>query len=274
LALTDHDTLSGLEEAKAAADQAGMILVPGVEISVTWNEKTVHIVGLHVNYTSQALQDSLAGLHDFRAWRAQEMGRRLAKHGIKDAFEGAKALSNGRLVSRTHFARFLVQQGFATNERQVFKHFLVPGKPGHVPSQWAKLEDAMNWILQAGGQPVLAHPARYRMGYQTLRQLISVFRQAGGCALEVVSSSHSWENQAAMARLATEFKLRSSAGSDFHNPQTAWMALGHLPKLPEGCVPIWQDWSYDKPDLTGSNLTGFDSTEPNLIGPDLTANST
>jgi hypothetical protein len=173
------------------------------------------------------------------------MGRRLAKHGIADAFAGAKALSNGNLISRTHFARFLVQRGFATSEKQVFKHFLVPGKPGHVPSQWAKLEDAMHWILQAGGQPVLAHPARYKISKQSLRQLIGIFREAGGCALEVVSSSHTLENQLAIAQLATEFKLRSSAGSDLHDPQTTWMTFGHLPKLPEGCTPIWQDWGYD-----------------------------
>ncbi|KOR29703.1 phosphoesterase [Achromatium sp. WMS1] len=246
LALTDHDTLDGLAEAQATADQHDIIFVPGVEISVTWHNTTIHVVGLHVNHTSQTLQNYLNGLHGFRRWRAQEIGHRLAKHGITNAFEGAEALSNGKLIGRSHFARFLVQQGFASNEKQVFKHFLVPGKPGHVPSQWAKLEDAIAWILQAGGQAILAHPGRYKINQQVLRQLVGLFKEMGGCALEVISSSHTWDKQIIMARLANEFKLLSSVGSDFHNPQNAWMTFGSLPALPAGCIPIWQDWGYTK----------------------------
>jgi hypothetical protein len=251
LALTDHDTLEGLEAAAIAARREGIGWVPGVEISVTWRGLTVHLVGLHVDASCPMLREGLACLRGFRAWRAKEIGRRLADQGIKGAFEGARALSNGHLVSRTHFARFLVQRGLATDERQVFKHFLVRGKPGYVPGQWAALGAAIGWIRQAGGQAVLAHPARYSLTRSKLRRLIGEFREAGGCALEVVSGSHSREDCLAMARHATDFELLSSVGSDFHDPRSPWIELGRLPALPDGCVPIWRDW--DGPDREASS---------------------
>lgn len=247
LALTDHDTTEGIAEAKIAADQIGIILVPGVEISVTWGNITVHLVGLGIDHANAKLQQELAGLRKFRAWRAEEIGRRLAKHNIHMAFEGAKNISNGTLISRTHFARFLVQQGFATEERQVFKHFLVPGKPGHVPGEWAKLDQAVDWIKQAGGQAVLAHPGRYKISHDNLRLLITEFRAAGGQAIEVVSGSHCPEDNHAMARLALEFEVLSSAGSDFHRLGANWHELGRLPQLPSGCIPVWRDWPAAKP---------------------------
>lgn len=234
--------MDGLEEAAIAARQAGIVFIPGIEISVTWVGCTIHVVGLHVDATCSLLQTGLAELRKFRAWRAEEIGRRLAQHNIPMAYEGAKALSNGDLISRTHFARFLMQQGFATDERQVFKHFLTNGKPGHVSGQWATLDNAIQWIHHAGGQAVLAHPARYNLTYNGLRQLIEKFKELGGVALEVISSSHNSEECMNMARLTKEFGLLSSAGSDFHNPKTALFEPGQLPKLPDGCIPIWQDW--------------------------------
>jgi len=242
LALTDHDTTEGLDAAAAAAGAVEMELVPGVEISVTWGGQTVHIVGLHIDRCDRTLQEGLARLREFRDWRAQEIGRRLAKRDIPGAFEGARALSNGRLISRTHFARFLAQKGVAKDEREVFKHFLVNGKPGHVPGRWAELEEAVGWIRGAGGQAVIAHPARYRMTRSKLRRLIGEFAEVGGVALEVVSGSHSRDEYFTMARQAGEFGLLSSAGSDFHGPENPWIELGRLPPLPEGCVPVWRDW--------------------------------
>jgi len=242
LALPDHDTPEGLGAAAATAGAAGMELVPGVEISVTWGGQTVHIVGLHIDRRDRTLQEGLARLREFRDWRAQEIGRRLAKRDIPGAFEGARALSNGRLISRTHFARFLAQKGIAKDEREVFKHFLVKGKPGHVPGRWAKLEAAVGWIRGAGGQAVIAHPARYRMTRSKLRRLIGEFAEVGGVALEVVSGSHSRDEYFVMARHAGELGLLSSAGSDFHGPENPWIELGRLPPLPEGCVPVWRDW--------------------------------
>jgi len=243
LALTDHDTLEGLAAGGVAARREGIGWVPGVEVSVTWSGHTIHLVGLHVDADCPALLEGLAGLRGFRTWRAEEIGRRLAGHGIEGALEGARGLSNGHLISRTHFARLLVQRGVAANERQVFKHFLVQGKPGHVPGQWAALGDAVGWIRQAGGQAVLAHPARYKLTRGKLRRLIGEFREAGGQALEVVSGSHSRDDCLTMARHAADFGLLGSAGSDFHDPQSPWIELGRLPELPDGCVPVWRDWS-------------------------------
>lgn len=242
LALTDHDTTAGIEEAAGAADDAGISLIPGVEVSVTWSRQTVHIVGLGVEPSHQGLREGLQELCEFRHWRAEEIGRRLHKAGIPDAYEAALAHSNGTLVSRTHFARMLVQRGIVEDERRVFKRYLVEGKPGHVPGEWAKLEDALAWIHAAGGQAVVAHPARYRMTRSKLRRLISEFRELGGEAIEVISGSHNRDDYHNMAKLSQEFELLASAGSDFHSPENPWVALGRLPLLPVGCRPVWSGW--------------------------------
>jgi predicted metal-dependent phosphoesterase TrpH len=242
LALTDHDTTEGVDGALVAAAERAIHLVPGVEISVTWGGQTVHVLGLGVQPQYQPLEDGLARLRGFRAWRAEEIGRRLAKRGIENAFEGARALSNGRLISRTHFARLLVQRGKAADPRDVFKRFLVHGKPGHVPGQWAALERAVCWIRGAGGQAVIAHPARYRMSRAKLRRLFGEFRECGGVGLEVVSGSHSRDDCFVMGRHAKDFGFLSSAGSDFHGPEHPYIELGRLPGLPDGCVPVWQAW--------------------------------
>lgn len=242
MALTDHDTLEGLEEAATAARGLGLGFVPGVEISVTWGGGTVHIVGLGVNADCAVLRDGLAGLRRFRGWRAEEIGRRLDQAGIAGAYAGARERSNGRLISRTHFARYLVDTGHAKDVRAVFRHFLVSGKPGHVPGQWAALADAVRWIHDAGGQAVIAHPARYRLTRSRLRCLIGAFVEAGGDALEVVSGSHSRDDCFAMAALARESGLMASAGSDYHGPEHPWIELGRLPELPAQCKPVWKNW--------------------------------
>lgn len=243
MALTDHDTLAGLDEARQMAGQQGLRLIPGVEISVTWQGAAVHILGLNVNSECEALQLGLVGLREYREWRAEEIGRRLDKKGIGGAFEAACALSTGKLVSRTHFARFLVAEGYARDVREVFRKYLVQGKPGHVPGKWAALEDAVGWVLQAQGTAVIAHPARYSMTRSKLRKLIAAFKEAGGRGLEVVSGSHSKDEYFTMARHAKDFGLLSSAGSDFHDPKNPWIALGKLPPLPPGCNPVWREFS-------------------------------
>ena len=243
MALTDHDTLAGLPEAAAAARELGLGFVPGVEVSVTWEGMTVHIVGLGVAPDSEVLRRGLAGLCEFRDWRAEEIGRRLARHGIAGAFEGARAFSNGSLISRTHFAHFLVKKRHAPDLRSVFRKYLVRGKPGFVAGQWAELEDAVRWIRSAGGQAVIAHPARYRLTRGKLRRLIANFAEVGGEALEVVSGSHSREDYFTMARHARDFGLLASAGSDYHGPEHPWIQLGRLPELPDGCKAVWKDWS-------------------------------
>ncbi|MBW9259244.1 MAG: PHP domain-containing protein [Candidatus Thiodiazotropha sp. (ex. Lucinisca nassula)] len=243
LALTDHDTTAGIDEASEAAQSCGLVLIPGVEVSVSWSRQTVHLVGLNLDPHDSQLNAGLQKLRDFREWRAEEIGRRLDKAGISGAYEGALALAEGCLVSRTHFARFLVQSGIVEDERKVFKRFLVSGKPGHVPGEWASLEEAVGWIHAAGGQAVIAHPARYRMTRSKLRQLLKQFVALQGDGLEVVSGSHSRDDYASMAKHAKDFALLASAGSDFHCPENPWIELGRLPRLPDGCKPVWQNWN-------------------------------
>jgi hypothetical protein len=247
LALTDHDVTDGVPEAQAAAQQAGITLVPGVEISVTWGAQTVHVVGLQIDITHPGLQAGLARLREFREWRAEEIGRRLAKAGIPGASEGARALALRGLVSRTHFAQFLVAAGHAADVRSVFKKYLVHGKPGYVPGQWAGLDEAIGWIRAAGGQAVLAHPARYKITATRLKKLLGEFRDAGGAAIEVVSGSHSRDDMFRFAQLAHSFGLLASSGSDFHGPHNYYMDLGPMPPLPDGCTPVWQTWDTSAP---------------------------
>lgn len=240
LALTDHDTTEGVAEAAQAALGLGLRFVPGVEISVTWGGMTVHVVGLGIDPHDAALQDGLAGLRGFRDWRAEEIGRRLAKDGIPDTFERARALSSGRLISRTHFARVLVGLGRAESVRDVFRRYLVRGRPGHVPGQWAPLGEAVEWITGAGGQAVIAHPARYPLNRGQLRRLGQEFRAAGGVGFEVVSGSHSADDNRLMAIHAQGLGLLASIGSDYHGPGQSYLELGRLPALPPGCTPLWQ----------------------------------
>lgn len=242
LALTDHDVTDGLNEAAGAAAEAGIELVPGVEVSVTWGAQTVHIVGLGVDPEHPALNQGLARLRVFRVWRAEEIGRRLAKAGIENAAAGAQALAQKGLVSRTHFAQFLVAAGHAPDIKTVFRKFLVRGKPGYVPGEWAALDEAVHWINAAGGQAVVAHPARYKITATRLRALLGEFRDAGGAALEVVSGSHTRDDMFRFAQWAQSYGLMASSGSDFHGPQYH-MGLGRLPPLPDGCRPVWQDWA-------------------------------
>jgi predicted metal-dependent phosphoesterase TrpH len=239
LAVTDHDVTAGLAEAKAAAATHAIDLVPGIEISVTWAHQTVHVVGLHIDPTCQVLQEGLRKLHEFRLWRAEEIARRLDKARIPGSLEAAKAYASGKIISRTHFARFLVAQGYAKNMKQVFKRYLVRNKPGYVPGQWAELAEALDWIRNAGGLAILAHPARYQISSQRLRQLLAEFRELGGEGLEVVSGSHSQGDTLRFAQLAEHFGFYASRGSDYHGPETAYADPATLAALPANCRPIW-----------------------------------
>jgi len=179
---------------------------------------TFHIVGLNIDPEHAGLQTGLSKLRAFREERAEEISRRLAKHGIEGALEGAQVFAAGQIIGRTHFARFLVEQGHAKDMRKVFKKFLVHNRPGYVPGKWATLEDALSWIHDSGGQAVIAHPARYRLSATRLRQFMQEFKDAGGEALEVVSGSHSAGDVQGMAQYAKRFELLASCGSDYHGP--------------------------------------------------------
>lgn len=242
LALTDHDTVDGIDQAAAEAASVGIALVPGVEISVSWNKQLLHIVGLGVDSGCETLRQGLRRLQQVRRERAQEMGRKLEKQGIEGAYAGAKALAGGRIIGRSHFARFLVDEGHVATMRKVFRSYLGHGKPGFVASEWATLEEAVSWIHGAGGQAVVAHPARYPFTLTKLRSMLQEFIELGGEGLEVISGSHSREDNANMARLAREFGLLASVGSDYHGPECPWLSLGRLAPLPDGLTPIWHDW--------------------------------
>ena len=242
LALTDHDDVAGLTEAEAAAAQHSITLVSGVEISVTWRRRTLHIVGLKIDPQSPSLVDGLAQIRAGRHIRAQGMAASLDKAGISGSLEGAYAYAREGIISRTHFAQYLVAQGHAPDTRSVFRKFLVKGKPGYFEYSWADLEEAVGWILESGGVPVLAHPGRYDLGRTNMLLLLEEFRALGGVAIEVVTGSHTTDQYREFARLAHQFSLKASLGSDYHGPGHSYLDMGRLPALPADCVPVWQDW--------------------------------
>lgn len=247
LALTDHDTTAGLAEAAREAHIQGIGFVPGVEISATWGSNGVHIVGLGVDPECTVLREGLNSIREYRLWRAREIGSKLADNGISGAFEGARRLAGGGLIARPHFARYLIEQGIAPDMRTVFKRYLVRGKPGYVASRWASLNDAVAWIRAAGGQAVIAHPARYSLTRTKLRKLLGDFVTAGGEGLEVVSGAHNLDETRTMAFHARDFGLSASIGSDYHGPENTWTDLGRLPDLPAGPAPIWSNWTVTPP---------------------------
>lgn len=240
LALTDHDCVKGIPEALIAAEECGIHLVPGIELSVRWSGRTLHLLGLNIDIHHTELNDVLAQVLQRRRWRAEEIARKLEKAGIEGALEGARAYASSDLLSRTHFAHFLVEKAHAKNFRQVFKRFLVKGKPGHVGGQWMSLEEGIALIRQAGGVTVIAHPARYRLSRTKLRGLFKEFKALGGDAIEAVSGSQSKDENLSMAKHAIDLELPVSAGSDYHGPEKPWIQLGAMPSLYYRARPVWK----------------------------------
>jgi hypothetical protein len=243
LALTDHDDVSGNAGARTAAASVGLEFVCGVEISVSFESLTIHVVGLRIDPDNPALCAGLALVRSGRDERARRIGTALEQAGIPDAYAGARRhAGRDSLVARTHFARYIVECGKARDTRTVFKRYLTPGKPGYVKHEWATLAEAIEWIHGAGGDAVLAHPGRYPCSPTALRRLLAAFRDAGGDAIEVVTSAHTPQQFAEFARLARVYGLKGSVGSDFHAPDESWLDLGGTPPLPEGVTPVWAEW--------------------------------
>ena len=243
LALTDHDELGGLAEARAAAVEKGIELIDGVEVSVTWRAHTVHVVGLLVDPGHTVLVEGLRATRAGRFERAERMAAELERIGIPGTLEGARRyVTNPELVSRTHFARHLVESGRAKNTQAVFESYLGEGKPGYVAHTWATLPDAVRWIDAAGGIAVIAHPGRYKLDDAERSALLGEFKALGGVGLEVVTGSHTPDQFGYWAKRAREFGLLASAGSDFHGPRETYRDLGDLPPLPSGCTPIWSEF--------------------------------
>ena len=240
-ALTDHDDLGGLPAAAATAREAGMAFINGVEISIEWRQIPIHIVGLGFDTAHPALCGGLHGLREGRIERARRMADALAARGISGVFEGAMGYAgNPSLISRAHFARYLVEIGIAKDVQGVFQHYLTPGKPGYVDHRWATLVEAIDWITSAGGVAVVAHPGRYRMSGGDLRRFLGEFKEAGGLGIEVVCGSHTTEHILHFARLARHYGFHASRGSDFHGPEESHTDLGRLPGLPEDLKPVWR----------------------------------
>ncbi len=242
-ALTDHDEVGGIKAARAAARELGMHFVAGVEISVTWAGETVHVVGLQIDEDDPVLVAGLEATRGGRDARGREIAAQLAQAGIPGAYEGAlKYVGNPDLMSRTHFARYLVEIGACDSTAEVFRKYLTEGKPGYVPHRWANLEQAMGWIRSAGGIAVIAHPGRYRFSDTAQGALFDEFRQLGGNAIEVVTGSHTPDQYQTYAELARRYGFLASRGTDFHAPGESRVEFAALPPLPSGLRPVWHDW--------------------------------
>lgn len=238
LALTDHDTVSGIREAKQFAQTQPIHFISGVEISILWQDKSIHLAALNVDENNQRLTTLLGKQAVLREERAVEIGRKLAKLGIPNAYEGAKALATGE-VTRAHYGRFLYEQGYVRNIEHAFKRYLGLGKPAYVKPMWCSLEEAITATHQAGGVIAIAHPLRYKMTARWIRRLIVDFKLAGGDGIEVSGCGQTPDQRQLLTRWSKEFDLYGSVGSDFHYP-TGWVELGRGLELPKECKPIWE----------------------------------
>ena len=240
VALTDHDTVEGLAEAAEAAHRVGIRWVPGVEISVSWADTTLHIVGLGIDAGSPVLAAGLQSIRDGRHGRAARIAKALEAHGIEGVLEGALAFAeNESMLSRTHIARYLVEKGAVKDTQAAFDKYLAKGKPAYVAHEWASLENAIAWIRAAGGIAVLAHPGRYGLKPWARGELLEEFRRLGGEAIEVVTGSHRPEQYATWQRLAEEHGMLASRGADYHGPGESPYEPGRLPPLPKSITPVW-----------------------------------
>lgn len=243
LALTDHDEMSGLAEARAQAAALNLRFVDGVEVSISWGGITIHVVGLNIDPSNHELQRGLQAIRQGRAERAKKMAEDLERVGIPGSLEGAYAyVENPNLIGRTHFARFLAEKRYVSDVKSAFQHYLVSGKPGYVPHQWASLEDALACIKAGGGVAVVAHPGRYKLTRAEMRKFLAEFKDGGGAGVEVITSSHTPEQFLEYAILAREFGFLASRGSDFHGPGESRVDLGKLPNLAADLKPVWHDW--------------------------------
>lgn len=242
LALTDHDTISGYAEAFSASEDLGIDLIPGIEFSCLWRGMGIHIVGLNFDPRHPELLKACQQQAATRDRRAHKIAERLAKCGFEATLEGAAQFAGSGVIGRPHFARHLVETGAVKNHAEAFKKYLGAGKPGDVKQEWPAIATAVQWINDAGGTAVLAHPDKYNMTRTKLRAVIEEFIDAGGQAMEVVSGRQTPQITVDMARLAERYELWASCGSDFHVPDQPWQELGKFSPLPESCEPVWNHW--------------------------------
>ncbi|GAB4347890.1 MAG: PHP domain-containing protein [Gammaproteobacteria bacterium] len=252
LALTDHDTVEGISAAARAALDLEMGFLAGIELSVSWQGIDVHVVGLGIDPGNPTIRDGIAFQQQQRAERAVKMAEKLERKGFAGALQGARSVAGEATVTRTHFARWLVEARHAPDLQSAFKRYLRRGKPGYVRAEWASLSVAIDWIRQAGGRAVLAHPLRYPLSLRKLRRLIGEFGAAGGIGLEVVSGPQTFDRTELLAQLCDWHGMLGSCGSDFHSPDQAWLVPGRIAAFPRGCAPIWRDWPELEPYLASA----------------------
>lgn len=240
MALTDHDTLDGLAEFLEAGADLGLPVLTGVEISVSWGGETLHLVGLGFDPAHPAMGETLRAMQQSRHERAHRIDAELMAFGLPSVLDEAMSYAgNANLIGRAHFARALVARGVCSYTQEVFDKFLTPGKPGYVPHEWARLSDAMGWIQSAGGTPVLAHPARYRLNATSHWALLQEFKALGGQAIEVATGSHTRDETRRYQRIALEQGFAASRGSDFHSLNESRFDVGMAPALPDATLPLW-----------------------------------
>lgn len=240
LALTDHDTGAGLTEARQAAIAAGIQLIPGIELSATWKNKTLHIVGLNIDPSNQALSAGIKELQILRRQRAEKIALKLEKKNIPGAWEAVRESTGNGMITRSHFAQFLLTQRYVSNLQEAFDRYLGHGKPAFVATSWTELEKALAWITASGGIAVLAHPLRYKLSASWMRRLLAAFKEMGGQGMEVVCGHNNAQEIHISANYAQSFDLYGSTGSDFHSPSNPWVELGRLSPLPENIKPVWE----------------------------------
>lgn len=240
LALTDHDTTAGLDEAKRSAETAGIRFISGIELSTDWQGKCLHIVGLGIDPAYAPLAEATHNLRNVRLQRAEQIALKLEKKRIPGALEAVKKMAGDSMITRTHFADFLVSQGHVFSQQEAFDRYLAKGKAAYVSTPWAEMSTAIDWIIKSGGVAVLAHPLRYQLTASWLRRLLNAFREAGGQAVEVVTGRYNSDEIKTMADYAKRFGLAGSAGSDFHSPVNQYVELGRLASLPSDILPVWE----------------------------------
>jgi predicted metal-dependent phosphoesterase TrpH len=244
LALTDHDSVAGLAEAQQAAGEA-LRLIPGIELSALWNDKTFHILGLDIDPAYPALQQATRDLHNIRIERAQKIAAKLEKKGISGAFEAVSRRAGDGMVTRSHFADFLVANFHVNNHQDAFDRYLARGKPAYASAEWTTLEDALRWITASGGIAAVAHPLRYKLTASWMKRFLTAFKDLGGQAIEVVTGRYNADEIRICAGYAKHFGLYGSAGSDFHTPECPWVELGRLAPLPDTIKPVWELFNND-----------------------------
>lgn len=240
LALTDHDTVAGLAEAQVCANQLNLRLIHGIELSVTWQMRCFHIVGLNINSNYEPLMQLSAQLQQTRYERAIKIAEKLEKKRIMGVWDAVSKAAGEGMITRTHFADFLVAQGYVRSQQEAFDYYLSKGKPAYVATTWVDLAQAIAWINEAGGVAVLAHPLRYGLSAKWMRWLLGEFKTMGGLGIEVITSRMNPDELRLITNYAQQFELAGSVGSDFHNPNNQWVELGRLAQLPNNIKPIWE----------------------------------